>query len=84
MKQFKLKESIFQTEKLANVVGIGNSAAFQVVIAPGQNLGVMGKVIEPANINSHNDPFYSAKSSASFRTNGLGSWLKRSLTALGL
>jgi hypothetical protein len=83
MKQVKLTESIFQIEKLANVVGIGNCAAFQVVIAPGKNIGVMGKVIDPSDINSHNDPVFSAKSSASFGTNGLGSWLKRSLTALG-
>ena len=84
MKQVKLTESIFQVERLANVVGIGNSAAFQVVIAPGQDLGVMGKVVDPADINSHNDPAFSAKSSASFGTNGLGRWLKHSLTALGL
>ena len=83
MKNVTITESIFQVERLANVVGTGNSAAFQVVIAPGQNLGVMGKVIDLADINSHNDPAFSAKSSAAFGTNGLGRWLKRSLTALG-
>lgn len=79
MKKGKLQYTYFQVERLKNVVGIGRSAAHQVITSPGEVVGVLGAVVNPANINAVNDPQFSRKSNLRFNT-----WLKRSLTALGL
>jgi hypothetical protein len=84
MKQIQLRETIFQVEKLSNVVGIGNSAAYQVVIAPGRNVGNMGEVIEMADVNSHNDAEFSNGRSFSLVGTGLRAWLNSSLSLITL
>lgn len=79
MKKGKLQYTYFQVEKLKNVVGIGRSAAYQVITTPGEVFGELGAVANPANINAANDPQFSRISKVRFNT-----WLKRSMTALGV
>ena len=80
MKQTQLRETIFQIEKLSNVVGIGNSSAYQVVIAPGRKVGKMGEVVEMPDVNSHNDARFSNRRSFSRAGAGLRTWLISSLS----
>ena len=79
MSQSNLHCTYFQVERLKNVVGIGRSAAYQVITSPGEVLGVLGAVTDPQTIQAMNDPRFSSKPRLF-----VNSWLKRSLTALGL
>lgn len=79
MNKTNLKFTYFQVERLMNVVGIGRSAAYQVITTPGDVVGVLGAVASPQNIQAMNDPCQPRKSRLPFN-----SWLRRSLTALVL
>ena len=79
MKQTKLHCTYFQVERLMNVVGIGRSSAYQVITSPGEVFGALGPVTIPDNIQAMNDPRFSSRPRLF-----VNSWLKRSLTALGM
>jgi hypothetical protein len=79
MNQTNLHYTYFQVERLKNVVGIGRSSAYQVITSPGEVLGVLGPVTDPHTTQAMNDPRFSSKPRLF-----VNSWLKRSLTALGL
>jgi hypothetical protein len=79
MNQNNLHYTYFQVERLKNVVGIGRSSAYQVITSPGEVIGELGPVTDPHAIQAMNDPRFSSKPRLF-----VNSWLKRSLTALGL
>ena len=59
MNQTQLQHTVFQVEKLMNVVGIGRTSAYQVITSPGALIGVIGPVAEPRNIVCANDKEHS-------------------------
>ena len=44
MKAMKLQESIFHSEKLLNVVGVGNTAAYHIRVSRGKQIGSLGAI----------------------------------------
>jgi hypothetical protein len=46
----------FHVEKLRNIVGIGNTAAYQIIVTPDQELGRIGKLDVPESARAANQP----------------------------
>ena len=79
----KIQQSTFQVEKLKSVVGIGRSAAYQVIITPGEDLGAIGPVAEFAITTASNANEFSRQPAFRAGAQHVGSWLLRMLKAPG-
>ena len=75
MPNANIKQTVFHVEKIRNVVGIGRSSAYQVVITPGKTLGRMGPVSLSTDAYAANHDRFTVKTR-------LGNWLHRSVAAL--
>lgn len=58
MSQVKLRQTTFDVEPLRNVVGVGNSTAYQISVTRGRMLGRMGALNELQGISAHNDEHF--------------------------
>jgi hypothetical protein len=77
--QSTVRQTIFQVEQLRNIVGVGNTTAYQIVVTPGATLGTLGIVTVPAHAEICNEPVF-ALNSANESTGGLvASWFRRIL-----
>ena len=83
MNQIRIRQTYFQVEKLMNVVGIGRSAAFQVIITPGEDLGTLGPVAAAAKTSAANANEFSRQPAFTAGARTLGSWLQRMLQPPG-
>ncbi len=78
MTQTKLNLTIFEIEKLRNIVGFGSASPYQITTYAGNSVGLIGTVIDPANAEASNDENSVTESAIP------GSWIKRVLAASGL
>lgn len=56
MKQVKLKQTRFEAIPLKNVVGIGNSTAYQISVSVGQQIGTIGCLDDLRDTSASNEP----------------------------
>jgi len=78
MTQTKLNLTIFEIEKLRNIVGFGSASPYQITTYAGNSIGLIGTVIDPAKAEASNDESSVTESAVP------GSWIKRVFTASGL
>ncbi len=65
MTQTDLRLTIFQVERLKNIVGLGNVSPYQISMFIGDLLGKTGTVIDPASQEAANDSFWLSESAPS-------------------
>jgi len=80
--QSQLSQTVFQVEPLKNIVGIGDTAAYQIILNPGAKLGTFGVVHVPAYAEVCNDPDFDMNSARISGTRRLRPWLQRALATL--
>ncbi len=82
MKYRELRQTVFQVEPLKNIVGIGDTAAFQIIVSPGPSLGSVGTVVIPAHAEICNEPRFAPFSAEESAGTLLTSWFRRALATL--
>ena len=82
MKYRELRQTVFQVEPLKNIVGIGDTAAFQIIISPGTTLGNIGTVVVPAHAEICNEPEFAPFSAEESAGGPLTAWFRRALATL--
>ena len=80
--QSQLSQTVFRVEPLKNIVGIGNTAAYQIILSPGMKLGTFGVVNVPAYADICNDPDFDKNSARPFATRRFRPWFRRALATL--
>lgn len=80
--QSKIRQTIFQAEPLKNIVGVGNTTAYHIVVTPGATLGTLGIVTVPAYAEICNDPIYERNSANESGGSDQPSWFRRALATL--
>ena len=78
MTQTNLHFTIFEIEKLKNIVGFGSGSPYQITTYPGSMVGMIGTVTDPANIHASNEDDSVPVATAP------ASWFNRALAASGL
>jgi hypothetical protein len=78
----QLSQTVFQVEPLQNIVGVGDTAAYQIVIHSGPNLGTLGIVNVPAYAVICNDPDFSMNSADASGIGRFGTWFRSALATL--
>jgi len=78
----ELNQTVFHVEPLKNIVGVGNTSAYQIVICSRLALGTVGTVSIPAYAEICNDPNYNTNSADASGESRLGSWFRRRLATL--
>ena len=84
--QSTIRQTIFQVEQLKNIVGVGNTSAYQIIVTPGSNLGTLGVVTVPAHAEICNEPEFAPNSANESRgrqaASQAASWFRRALATL--
>jgi hypothetical protein len=78
MTQKNLRLTIFETQKLRNIVGQGTASCYQILTFPSDSLGMIGAVIDPSKHAAANGDFQVPEPAAAT------SWLQRTKTRFGL
>ena len=79
--QIEFRQTVFQAQPLQNVVGVGNTTAYQIVVDRGALLGQFGDVSVPAQAEILNDPEFARNAAQGPGRRGL-SWVHRALATL--
>lgn len=80
--QTVIRQTIFQAQPLQNVVGVGNTTAYQIEVSEGRRLGMFGSISVPAEAEVLNDTPYSRNAAQAPGPIRLVSWLHRALATL--
>lgn len=80
--QRQLSQTVFQVEPLKNIVGVGGTAAYQIVVHSGPALGTFGTVNVPAYADICNDPDFDMNSARISVQGRIGPWFRRALATL--
>ena len=80
--QSTIRQTIFQAEPLKNIVGVGNTTAYQIVATPGPALGTIGIVTVPVHAEICNDPIFARNSANESGESDRSSWFHRVLATL--
>lgn len=77
--QVTIRQTVFQVQPMKNIVGVGNTAAFQIIVSPGATLGSLGNVSVPAQAEILNDTDFVRNTATG---SGRGKFASRIRTAL--
>jgi len=77
-----VRQTIYQVEPLKNIVGVGNTSAYQIIVTPGAALGTLGLVTVPAHAEICNEPLIASISANESRESQIASWFRRALATL--
>jgi hypothetical protein len=80
--QRQLSQTVFQVEPLKNIVGVGDTAAFQIVVRSGPTLGTLGIVNVPAYADICNDPDFDTNFTRVSARGRIGPLIRRALATL--
>lgn len=80
--QSTMRQTIFQVEQLKNIVGVGNTSAYQIIVTPGTALGTLGLVTVPAHAEICNEPVFAQNSANEPSVSPAASWFRRILATL--
>jgi hypothetical protein len=78
MTQTKLNLTIFEIEKLRNIVGFGRASPYQITTYAGDSVGMIGTIVDPETAEAANGEYSVAEPAAPAR------WFRRVLSASGL
>jgi hypothetical protein len=84
MRHTKLRQITFHVERLKSVVGVGNTSAYQIYTVPGEQLGQMGAIMDPASVTSSNEQHFEPEPVVAAHKERSASWLKRALSGMGI
>ena len=79
--QIEFRQTVFQAQPLQNVVGVGNTTAYQIVVDRGALIGHLGDVSVPAQAEILNDSEF-ARNAAQGSNGRRPSWIRRALATL--
>jgi hypothetical protein len=82
MMNSNLRQTVFDIEKIKNVVNVGSCSAYQIYTTPGEQIGYLGKLELPELNHSANDMNSTPESSRATTSRTSASWLKKTMTAL--
>ena len=74
MTQTNLRLTVFEVQKLKNIVGLYGASPYQISTFPGDSLGMIGTVLEPSQQTAANGDFVVPEPAAET------SWLQRTKT----
>ena len=77
-----IRQTIFQAQPLKNVVGVGNTTAYSIVVSQGSTLGTFGSVSVPAQAEVLNDSRYSWNAAREPGRTRIISWFRSALATL--
>jgi len=72
MMHSNLRHTVFEIEKIKNVVNIGRSSAFQIYCTPGEIVGQFRSFSDPELQQAANESQFESTSPASWLRNALG------------
>jgi len=75
MTQTQLRLTIFEVQKMKNIVGLGHASPYQITTFSGESAGMIGTVINAPQEESANDNFAAPEKT--------GSWRQRMVSSLG-
>jgi hypothetical protein len=81
MMNIDMQQTVFQIEKLKNVVNVGRSSAYQIFTCPGPVIGQFGTIANPETQCPANDARFNTATTAKTQVKQTGSWIKKALTA---
>lgn len=82
MMNLNLQHTVFQIEKLKNVVNVGRSSSYCIYTSPGKPIGRLGEMIEPSDYTAANDSSFELLSSCINGHDTSTSWIRRALAVL--
>lgn len=77
-----LQQTVFQIEKLKNVVNVGRSSPYCIYTFPGKPVGLLGEAVDPSRFTAANDSNFELLSSGDDGQPSPASWIRRALAAL--
>lgn len=80
--QSNIHQTMFQVEPLKNIVGVGNTTAYQIIVTEGSTLGTLGNVSVPAQAEILNDPEFARIYAIGSGRGGFASWFRSALATL--
>lgn len=80
--QSNVRQTIFQVEPLQNVVGVGNTTAYQIIVSQGSTLGTLGNVSVPAQAEVLNDTHFARNNVNGPGPSRVSAWLRSTLATL--
>ncbi len=78
MTQTNLRLTIFQVQRLQDIVGLGGISPYQITIFTGNPLGRTGTIVKPGKLKPANDNCWLDEAASS------ESWLQRFKISLGI
>jgi hypothetical protein len=82
MMNSNMRQTIFSIEKIKNVVNTGRCSAYQIYTNPGEQIGTIGTIVNPATLLSANDENFLTETEINARESAPTSWFARTLAAL--
>jgi len=82
MMNLNLQHTVFQIEKLKNVVNVGRSSPYCIYTSPGKPIGRLGEVEEPSPHTAANDSNFELLYSGNNGHDTSTSWIRRALAVL--
>jgi len=67
MTQTQLRLTIFEVQKLRNIVGLGHASPYQITTFSGDSVGMIGTVINSSQEEAANDSFAAPGKTGSWR-----------------
>ena len=77
-----MRQTIFSIEKIKNVVNTGRCSAYQIYTNPGEQIGAVGTIVNPATLHPANDENFVTETTGATTEGAPTSWFARALAAL--
>jgi len=82
MKTTTLQQTLFEIEKLRNVVNVAGCTVLQIYTSPGKLLGDIGIIAHPNMRSAANEENFLAENRANAFIHASNSWFRKAMTAL--
>ena len=82
MMNSNIRHTIFNIEKIKNVVNTGRCSAYQIYTNPGEQIGTIGTIVNPAILIPANDENFLTETEIDARESAPTSWFTRTLATL--
>ena len=82
MMNSNIRQTLFSIERIKNVVNTGRCTAYQIYTNPGELIGTIGTIVNPATLISANDEKFLPETEIEARERAPTSWFARALAAL--
>ena len=82
MMNSNIRQTLFSIERIKNVVNTGRRSAYQIYTNPGEQIGTIGTIVNPATLISANDENFLPETTGVTMEGAPTSWFRRTLAAL--